>query len=201
LKDKNYNYFLDGVHLRLKANTLIPSNLGICEWSRSKFPRFSAMTRRLKTFRDWPKCLAQKPQVLATAGFFYTGVGDRVVCFYCGLGLKDWDPEDDAFKQHVIWRSWCQYLAMTKGADYVLNSVHFTSQAIANQFRLLSTTHSNEKKSSQNLMRCINCKDNCINTVNLPCGHMTLCVVCSTKEKKCILCNCLMMASVNVFIT
>jgi len=157
------------------------------------------MLKRLATFKDWPKSLAQKPSVLATAGFFYTGVGDRVMCFYCGLGLKDWDLEDDVYKQHAIWRSWCQYIVMTKGVDFVRNSQYCKTEDYVNQFKLLSTSQSPLRKSSTDCLKCFNCEDNFIDTVNLPCGHMTLCTICSENEKKCLLCNNLMLAAVTVF--
>lgn len=29
------------------------------------------------------------------------GVGDRVLCFRCGEGLKDWQPEEDPWEEHA----------------------------------------------------------------------------------------------------
>ena len=43
---------------------------------------------RLNTFVDWPISLQQKPAELAAAGFFYSGRGDKVYCFSCGIGKK-----------------------------------------------------------------------------------------------------------------
>jgi len=143
--------------------------------------------------------LAQKPSVLASAGFFYTGIGDRVICFYCGLGLKDWDLKDDVYKQHAIFRSWCQYIAITKGIDFVRKSLYFKPGAYVNKLQLLSTSHHPLRNPSTDCLKCLNCEDNYINTVNLPCGHMTLCTICSEKEKICIMCNNLILASVTVF--
>ena len=47
--------------------------------------------RRMQTFQRWPKQIAQWPEFLAQSGFYYSGCGDTVTCFYCGLTLKEWE--------------------------------------------------------------------------------------------------------------
>lgn len=42
-----------------------------------KYPKYKLEHNRVKTFKDWPKSLKQKPNELAAAGFFYTGIGDK----------------------------------------------------------------------------------------------------------------------------
>ncbi|BHF67055.1 Protein DETOXIFICATION 47, chloroplastic [Sparganum proliferum] len=37
----------------------------------------------------------------ASAGFFHTGRGDETVCGVCGLGLRDWQPADQADLSHA----------------------------------------------------------------------------------------------------
>uniref|UniRef100_A0A0V0J712 E3 ubiquitin-protein ligase IAP-3 n=2 Tax=Schistocephalus solidus TaxID=70667 RepID=A0A0V0J712_SCHSO len=37
----------------------------------------------------------------ASAGFFHTGRGDETVCGVCGLGLRDWQPADQADMSHA----------------------------------------------------------------------------------------------------
>nr|XP_031849592.1 death-associated inhibitor of apoptosis 1-like isoform X2 [Nomia melanderi] len=60
-----------------------------------------------------------KLQLLADAGFYYTGKGDQTLCYHCGGGLKDWEPQDDPWEQHAKWYSKCYYLLMVKGQHYV----------------------------------------------------------------------------------
>lgn len=55
---------------------------------------------RLETFYDWPSTAHASPTVLARAGFFYTGHGDRVYCAFCRKSLRSWVPEDDPFEEH-----------------------------------------------------------------------------------------------------
>jgi hypothetical protein len=37
---------------------------------------------------------------LVKAGFRYLGPKDTVMCPYCALGLRNWQPEDKAIEQH-----------------------------------------------------------------------------------------------------
>lgn len=55
------------------------------------FPDYATYEARLKSYKDWPKAMKQKPAVMADAGFFYTGRGDQTLCFHCGGGLKGWE--------------------------------------------------------------------------------------------------------------
>lgn len=82
-------------------------------------PEYAVEANRLKSFEDWPKTMRQKPQELSDAGFFYTGKGDRVACFSCGGGLKDWEPSDNPWEQHGMWYGKCEYVQLVKGAEYV----------------------------------------------------------------------------------
>lgn len=51
-------------------------------------------------------------------------MGDRVLCFQCGGGLKDWDPGDSPWVEHAKWFGGCPYLAIKKGKDYINYVVH-----------------------------------------------------------------------------
>ena len=78
----------DEKHLVIRSprNKISPESLNIVKVSKMKFPSFANMSARLQSFNSWPKSLSQKPTLLAKAGFYYTGTGDRVCCFCCGLG-------------------------------------------------------------------------------------------------------------------
>ena len=65
---------------------------------------------RLKTFEHWPKQLTPDKYALAQAGFYYTGVGDKVTCFACNLSLHHWESTDSALREHLKWSKNCTYL-------------------------------------------------------------------------------------------
>ena len=48
--------------------------------------------RRMQSFQRWPQQIAQCPEYLPQSG--YSGCGDSVTCFYCGLTLKEWEQSD-----------------------------------------------------------------------------------------------------------
>ena len=58
---------------------------------------------REQSFENWPQQLIQKPRDLIQNGFFYTGIGDRVTCFYCNVTLKQWDRNDCIETEHLKW--------------------------------------------------------------------------------------------------
>ena len=69
-------------------------------------------TNRRGTFISWPKQMKQKPQDMVKSGFFYTGRGDVVQCFYCGIALKHWDTIDSVDDEHRKYATQCKYLVM-----------------------------------------------------------------------------------------
>lgn len=71
-----------------------------------------------------------KPEALARAGFFYTGIADNVTCFWCGLGLNHWDPNDDPINEHVRFVPRCTWLVRLFGRHKV-KSIYLQTQNIS----------------------------------------------------------------------
>lgn len=82
------------------------------------FPQYAYEITRRRSFEDWPRALKQTPQQLSDAGFFYSGRGDRVVCFSCGGHLRQWEEKDDPWTEHAFWYKDCQYLKLVKGSKF-----------------------------------------------------------------------------------
>lgn len=74
---------------------------------------------RLETFKNWPKGLNPKKEDLADAGFYYTNIGDQTICWYCKGGVKDWEPNDNPWEQHIRWFPNCGYVVSKKSQDYI----------------------------------------------------------------------------------
>lgn len=80
-------------------------------------PRFfvyKEISARIASFDSWPNEPVQSPLRLSLAGFFYTGIGDRVKCFSCGGALQNWTIRDDPVTEHRRWFPDCDVL---HGAD------------------------------------------------------------------------------------
>lgn len=94
-------------------------SLGLGRPKGPVYPEYASHEARIRTFESWPKAMPQTKEQLADAGFYYTGKGDQTLCYHCGGGLKDWEPEDDPWEQHAKWFSKCYYLLTVKGQSYV----------------------------------------------------------------------------------
>lgn len=95
------------------------NKLGITPNRSPAYPNYATLESRLRTFKEWPLSIKQKPEELAGAGFFYTGKGDQTMCFSCGGGLKDWLEADDPWEQHARWFTKCSFVLMVKGREYI----------------------------------------------------------------------------------
>ncbi|XP_062856991.1 E3 ubiquitin-protein ligase XIAP [Trichomycterus rosablanca] len=73
------------------------------------------------------------PERLARAGFYSAGDGDRVLCFKCGGGLKDWQPDEDPWKEHAKHYPGCSFLQAEKGQAFI-NSVQLGGGSSSNGF-------------------------------------------------------------------
>ncbi|KAF4521848.1 hypothetical protein B566_EDAN003722 [Ephemera danica] len=92
--------------------------------SSPKHERYRTKEDRVFTFKNWPIALHQTPEDLASAGFFYTGTGDRVICYECNLGLKDWEEGDIPIEEHKRWRANCSFLKWLSTEDKKLSKMN-----------------------------------------------------------------------------
>ena len=87
---------------------------------------FDTYQKRLETFMRWPADSPVQPKVLAAAGFYTGGLDDRVVCFKCGLHLRQWKAEDDPWTEHKRFRPQCPFIREyenAKGYEVTCNPV------------------------------------------------------------------------------
>jgi hypothetical protein len=173
------------------------SNLNEAEkMSNSKF---AIEANRLKSYKDWPIAIKQKPHQLSDAGFYYTGIGDKVCCYYCGGGLKDWEEEDDPWENHAMWYGKCKYVKTVKGDNFI-EKMNKKREFLFNN-KLPSSNkekkEENKKKEEENKKedddnigkKCKICFENDYNTVFIPCGHVISCAKCSLSVTKCPACR------------
>ena len=167
-----------------------------------EFPEFAVETNRIASYTDWPKFLKQRPQDLSDAGFYYSGKGDRVCCFSCGGGLKDWEEGDTPWEQHAMWYGNCEYLKLMKGKCFIdqmakkrnamvlgdRNPTEGPNADIEGFEHPHDTTRENLTPPLSD-MSCKICYDNECNTIFLPCGHIIACAKCASSVTKCPACR------------
>lgn len=74
----------------------------------------SSYHKRLETFRNWPKTNGLSPEKLCESGFYYSGINDKVGCFYCGVLLNEWSKYDDPWIEHCLYSNTCSFLLLNK---------------------------------------------------------------------------------------
>ena len=73
----------------------------------------SKLRQCVATFEErWPKQISQRPYQMIASGFYYTGCGDKVTCFHCGITLRNWESSDDVDAEHKKHSPDCKYLFM-----------------------------------------------------------------------------------------
>ncbi|XP_060831110.1 E3 ubiquitin-protein ligase XIAP-like [Bombus pascuorum] len=84
----------------------VPSSLrGIQEQDDLRFERV-----RLSTFRNWPIYLAIPPTILAAAGFFYTGISNKVKCFVCQVEINYSSQHLIPMRVHKAYSPECRFV-------------------------------------------------------------------------------------------
>lgn len=152
-----------------------------------KHPRYQLTGNRLLSFEDWPISIPVKPEDLSDAGFYYSGVGDKCICYHCAIVLKNWEVDDDAWEEHIRWRPNCKHIELMKGIEFI-NLV---------QTKLENKNSIKVKEEEEILENCNNtddrytcgiCFDNQREIALIPCGH-TFCAKCSMNITKCATCR------------
>ncbi|XP_060831107.1 E3 ubiquitin-protein ligase XIAP-like [Bombus pascuorum] len=69
-------------------------------------------TARLSTFRNWPVHLAIPPTILAAAGFFYTGISNKVKCFVCQVEINYSPQHLIPMRVHKAYSPECKFIRM-----------------------------------------------------------------------------------------
>lgn len=164
-------------------------------------PRYASETARLRSFKDWPRSMRQKPEELAEAGFFYTGQGDKTKCFYCDGGLKDWEEDDVPWEQHACWFDRCAYVQLVKGREYVQEVLSQAAAALAPKEQESPAPVPSPKKESSSPIEnkeeqqvedsklCKICFAEERNVCFVPCGHVVACAKCALATDKCPMCR------------
>ena len=69
---------------------------------------------RESTFISWTRQIVQKPSEFVPSGFYYTGRGDVVQCFFCGIYLKHWSRTDRVDLKHRKHSPECKFHLMLR---------------------------------------------------------------------------------------
>lgn len=144
-----------------------------------KYTEYRREIDRIDSFEHWPQALSPKRDDFINTGLFYTGTGDKVICFSCGIGLKNWEAGDDPSTEHARWADNCQYLVLLKGEKFVSD---VKNGIVINCLEI-------KRAAGEESSPCVICLE-CEKTyVFIPCGHMATCGKCAFKIDYCPICR------------
>ncbi|NWZ91267.1 BIR7B protein, partial [Nesospiza acunhae] len=166
-----------------------------------EYPEMVTEERRLSTFENWPQNSSMHPEQLARAGFFYTGRGDVVRCFYCDGGVRSWSLGDDPWREHAKWYPECEFLLHSRGREFV-NSVQatFSGTLLAPVIESQLSTEEQLRRLQEERM-CKVCMDRDVSVVFVPCGHLVACEECALNLRLCPICRAAIRGTVRAFMS
>nr|KAI8729776.1 E3 ubiquitin-protein ligase XIAP-like [Biomphalaria glabrata] len=94
------------------------SELGI-QTGRPKFPQYTTKESRAKTFTNRPAFSYADKKHLVNAGFYFTGEGKTVCCFFCGGALGERRKREHPWIEHAKAFPQCGYLQLRMGSDFI----------------------------------------------------------------------------------
>ncbi|NXU96025.1 BIR7B protein, partial [Cettia cetti] len=163
-----------------------------------EYPEMVTEEMRLSTFENWPRNSNMHPEQLARAGFFYTGQGDVVRCFYCDGGVRSWSLGDDPWREHAKWYPECEFLLHSRGREFV-SSIQATFSTTLLAPSQLSTEE--KLRRLQEERTCKVCMDKDVSVVFVPCGHLVACEECALNLRLCPICRAVIRGSVRAFMS
>ncbi|XP_015782268.1 baculoviral IAP repeat-containing protein 3-like [Tetranychus urticae] len=145
----------------------------------AQHPEYITLSSRLSTFTNWTSESISPPE-LAEAGFLFAGQTDTVVCFHCGIHIRNWIPEDDAWIAHAICAPWCTYLYLKCGISFIRSCLKV--QPIKR-----SDTPLLEPSNARYV--CKVCLEKEVGVCFYPCEHTVTCIDCAPGIASCPICR------------
>lgn len=87
---------------------------------------------RISTFAKFPSTAPVTERSLARAGFFYTGIGDRVQCFRCNVTIDNWQSGECPAERHKQISPNCTFIQSLPSTTNLLSSSHSAFSPLRN---------------------------------------------------------------------
>ena len=80
---------------------------------------FKQSEARMNSYLNWPNEKAPTSEIMSKAGFYFTHLEDKVVCFHCGYGVRNWQRDDNPWYKHAWWSPDCDFLRQHKSSKFI----------------------------------------------------------------------------------
>jgi baculoviral IAP repeat-containing protein 7/8 len=160
------------------------------------YPEYRLESDRVASFTKYPGrqwCLPIDPELMADAGFFYTGENCTVRCYICGLTRSLWSEQDNPWVVHARVNPTCATIIIRKGSDYARAWIERSVDAklpipkLPEDASLRSALLA--ALSGESVQRCVVCDGNMRDVQLLPCFHTSMCGRCSLSAESCPMCS------------
>lgn len=171
-----------GIHIIRVLGSVDPDliELGIYRLNSPRGRHYVTLADRLSSYNLlWHPLFPVKPDQLAEAGFYYAGVTDHVRCFYCGGGLKNWQKDDNPWREHAKWFPHCPFVTLRVGLPFIEKARRGLDVTVP----IVNDNPANET------LTCKVCLENEIGCAFLPCGHTSTCIICASSLGNCPICR------------
>ncbi|CAM4741635.1 unnamed protein product [Rotaria magnacalcarata] len=105
--------------------------------------------KRYQSFATWPNDPLPSVDDLVRAGFYYTGTGTIVTCFFCNGSLQNWGVKDNPAIEHARWFPHCGYAKQLCGED-LYRKIQESKRSSQERTRSIQSTN-NATSSAQKL--------------------------------------------------
>lgn len=177
---------------------------------------YSNKYTRIDSFQNWSKSDIISPEELAEAGFYYTGVADKVKCYACNGGLEDWTEFDNPMYEHALFfGDHCMFMKLVKGDQFIEDvkslaeanhrdsqtKPRYCEQSVIQKTEIVSTSSSilNKNYDENFSWKCKICYMKELNALLTPCGHATVCVECANLIQVCPVCRSEIISRIKIY--
>nr|XP_022293067.1 baculoviral IAP repeat-containing protein 2-like isoform X1 [Crassostrea virginica] len=142
----------------------------------AKYPEYAEPMLRRTTFQEanGPDYLKFRTKELLDSGFFYSGSGNKVTCFHCGINTS-LDLSENPTDKHLSVSPNCEFL----------------------RYEIKRLNENTEKTRHQLL--CKVCLGKQVDTTFRPCGHLATCESCARQLDACPICRATIIEKVKTF--
>ncbi|ELT99440.1 hypothetical protein CAPTEDRAFT_120337 [Capitella teleta] len=172
---------------------------------------------RTATYEDWTYGHRQSANALAEAGFFFTGVQDRIQCAFCRGVLHSWESTDNPWEEHKKHFPSCPFVlgrqidqkkkapetimtaAIVEAHDLNSGELRVWYNMPLIYFKTDERRHVKRKRVNEHIF-CEVCMHRDCNVVFLPCRHLVCCTLCTDGLKRCPICHTRIKRIVSVFV-
>lgn len=95
---------------------------------------------RLYSFSEWPESASPvNAAELAQAGFYYSGENQQLICFGCGIVIRDLTQIDQVIARHREFQPRCTFVNDTASVDTILSQGKGTASSFVSNLNYIST--------------------------------------------------------------